>query len=250
MAVYYGDTQCGHCCTLWWHSNGMLVRVELNCALSSDMAVTLNMTVFMYFGDSQRCRVYLLWWWSCVVCAISRHGKLSQRVHVCALNLVIQLCCILLSSDMAIALNTAMFEQNGRCGYVLKPTVMWERSHVMYNHFNPWDKEFDGLHATIFTLHVRPMSLKWCLPSVSDCLSLYPLMQSVSMFLFICLFRVCVCVCVCVWVHACMRACVRACMHACMCACMCFRVLACMWERVRGGRERERKKRERVLVYI
>ena len=238
MAVYHGDTQCGHCCTLWWHSNGMLVRVELNCALSSDMAVTLNMTVFMYFGDSQRCHVYLLWWWSCVVRAISRHGKLSQRVHVCALNLVIQLCCILLSSDMAIALNTAMFEQNGRCGYVLKPTVMWERSHVMYNHFNPWDKEFDGLHATIFTLHVRPMSLKWCHPSVSDCLSLYPWIQSVSVFLFICLLGV---------VRACMCECVHACMHVCVhvfpCACLHVR-------KSERGRERERKKRERGLVYI
>ncbi|PVD29972.1 hypothetical protein C0Q70_09233 [Pomacea canaliculata] len=58
------------------------------------------------------------------------------------------------TEDTAIALNTAMFEQNGRCGYVLKPSVMWDKSHVMYNHFNPWDKEFEGLHATIFTLHV------------------------------------------------------------------------------------------------
>ena len=46
------------------------------------------------------------------------------------------------------ALNMAMFEQNGQSGYVLKPAVMW------YNHFNPWDKEFDGLHATKLTLHV------------------------------------------------------------------------------------------------
>ncbi|KAK7110047.1 hypothetical protein V1264_013981 [Littorina saxatilis] len=58
------------------------------------------------------------------------------------------------TEDVAIALNTAMFEQHGRCGYVLKPAVMWDRNHVMYNHFNPWEKEFDGLHATIFTLHV------------------------------------------------------------------------------------------------
>ena len=52
------------------------------------------------------------------------------------------------------ALNTAMFEQNGRSGYVLKPAVMWDKSHMMYNHFNPWDKEFDGLHATLLTLRV------------------------------------------------------------------------------------------------
>lgn len=56
-----------------------------------------------------------------------------------------------------------MFEQNGRCGYVLKPSVMWDKSHVMYNHFNPWDKEFEGLHATIFTLHVCLNFLNFCL---------------------------------------------------------------------------------------
>ncbi|KAK3593089.1 hypothetical protein CHS0354_038127 [Potamilus streckersoni] len=58
------------------------------------------------------------------------------------------------TEDTAMALNTAIFEQNGRSGYVLKPAVMWDKSHVMYNHFNPWDKEFDGLHATILTLHL------------------------------------------------------------------------------------------------
>lgn len=56
--------------------------------------------------------------------------------------------------DTAIAINTAMFEQNGQSGYVLKPAVTWDKSHVMYNHFNPLDKEFDGLHTTVLTLHV------------------------------------------------------------------------------------------------
>lgn len=53
------------------------------------------------------------------------------------------------------ALNTSMFEQNGQSGFVLKPAVMWDKSHMMYNHFNPMDKEFDGLHATVLTLQVR-----------------------------------------------------------------------------------------------
>lgn len=52
------------------------------------------------------------------------------------------------------ALNTSMFEQNGQSGFVLKPAVMWDKSHMMYNHFNPMDKEFDGLHATVLTLQV------------------------------------------------------------------------------------------------
>ncbi|XP_041369675.1 1-phosphatidylinositol 4,5-bisphosphate phosphodiesterase epsilon-1-like [Gigantopelta aegis] len=58
------------------------------------------------------------------------------------------------TEDVAIALNTAMFEANGRSGYVLKPLVMYDKNHVMYNRFNPLDKEFDGLHATILTLHI------------------------------------------------------------------------------------------------
>lgn len=51
-----------------------------------------------------------------------------------------------------------MFEQNGLSGYVLKPAVTWDKSHVMYNHFNPLDKEFDGLHTTVLTLHVSSIS--------------------------------------------------------------------------------------------
>ncbi|KAK6186335.1 hypothetical protein SNE40_008388 [Patella caerulea] len=58
------------------------------------------------------------------------------------------------TEDTAMSLNTAMFEGNGKSGYVLKPTVMRDKTHMMYNRFNPWDKEFDGLHATILTLHI------------------------------------------------------------------------------------------------
>ena len=55
------------------------------------------------------------------------------------------------TEDAALHLNTALFEQTGRYGYVLKPALMWDRSHVMYHRFDPWDKEFDGLHV----LHVH-----------------------------------------------------------------------------------------------
>ncbi|KAH3786899.1 hypothetical protein DPMN_165014, partial [Dreissena polymorpha] len=58
------------------------------------------------------------------------------------------------TEDTAIAINTAMFEQNGQSGYVLKPAVTWDKSHVMYNHFNPLEKEFDGLHTLVLILHV------------------------------------------------------------------------------------------------
>lgn len=56
--------------------------------------------------------------------------------------------------DTALQINTAMFEQNGGCGYVLKSKVMRDRTHMMYGRFNPWDKDFDGLHTINLTITV------------------------------------------------------------------------------------------------
>ncbi|XP_023290532.1 1-phosphatidylinositol 4,5-bisphosphate phosphodiesterase epsilon-1 [Orussus abietinus] len=58
------------------------------------------------------------------------------------------------TDDAALHLNAAMFEQNGQGGYVRKPSVMWDKGHMMYRRFNPWDKEFDGLHSAHLTLSV------------------------------------------------------------------------------------------------
>ncbi|KAK0080494.1 hypothetical protein PV326_008131, partial [Microctonus aethiopoides] len=58
------------------------------------------------------------------------------------------------TDDAALHLNAAMYEQNGMCGYVRKPAVMWDKGHMMYRRFNPWDKEFDGLHSIHLTLSV------------------------------------------------------------------------------------------------
>ncbi|XP_024084473.1 1-phosphatidylinositol 4,5-bisphosphate phosphodiesterase epsilon-1-like isoform X1 [Cimex lectularius] len=58
------------------------------------------------------------------------------------------------TEDAALHLNSAMFEQNGRCGYVPKPAVMRDRSHMMYRRFNPWEKEFDGLHSSQMILNI------------------------------------------------------------------------------------------------
>ncbi|XP_073996296.1 uncharacterized protein isoform X2 [Rhodnius prolixus] len=58
------------------------------------------------------------------------------------------------TEDAALHLNNAMFEQNGRCGYVPKPAVMRDRTHMMYRRFNPWDKEFDGLHSSQMILNI------------------------------------------------------------------------------------------------
>ncbi|KAK9721923.1 Phosphoinositide-specific phospholipase C, efhand-like [Popillia japonica] len=58
------------------------------------------------------------------------------------------------TDDLAMQLNTALFESNGKCGFVSKPNVMWDRSHVMYRRFNPWDKEFDGLHSCQIVINI------------------------------------------------------------------------------------------------
>lgn len=58
------------------------------------------------------------------------------------------------TEDISMQLNTALFETSGKCGFVCKPSVMWDKSHVMYRRFNPWDKEFDGLHSSQIVINV------------------------------------------------------------------------------------------------
>ena len=58
------------------------------------------------------------------------------------------------TSDTNIALNNALFDQNGRRGYVLKPRVMRGPDHVLYKRFNPFKKEIEGLHSTFIELTV------------------------------------------------------------------------------------------------
>ncbi|XP_049820565.1 1-phosphatidylinositol 4,5-bisphosphate phosphodiesterase epsilon-1-like isoform X2 [Aethina tumida] len=58
------------------------------------------------------------------------------------------------TDDSPMQLNSALFEMNGRCGFVRKPSVMWDRSHVMYRRFNPWDKEFDGIHSSQIVINI------------------------------------------------------------------------------------------------
>ncbi|XP_055588696.1 1-phosphatidylinositol 4,5-bisphosphate phosphodiesterase epsilon-1-like [Uranotaenia lowii] len=58
------------------------------------------------------------------------------------------------TEDMPMHINKAMFEENNSCGYVRKPDVLWNRSHLMYRRFNPLEKEFDGLHVTQLVINV------------------------------------------------------------------------------------------------
>lgn len=58
------------------------------------------------------------------------------------------------TEDQPMHINTAMFEENGCCGFVCKPDVLWDPNHIMYRRFNPLDKEFDGLHSSQIVVNV------------------------------------------------------------------------------------------------
>ncbi|KAK2163869.1 hypothetical protein NP493_1446g00009 [Ridgeia piscesae] len=53
--------------------------------------------------------------------------------------------------DPNMHINTAMFEQNARCGYVLKPPVFWDKTHTL---FNPFGRDFEGIKPTTLTIHL------------------------------------------------------------------------------------------------
>ena len=52
-------------------------------------------------------------------------------------------------------INSAMFEQNGHSGYVLKPAVMRDRNDPMLERFNPWDKDNDDMKVYSVTFNVQ-----------------------------------------------------------------------------------------------
>jgi hypothetical protein len=83
-------------------------------------------------------------------------------VQMAALNFqtcgtVVGVCTLLTCSvtDVAMTLNGAMFEQNGNCGYVLKPSILWNPMHPMYMKFNPFAKDHANVCAVHFDLQVR-----------------------------------------------------------------------------------------------
>jgi hypothetical protein len=58
-----------------------------------------------------------------------------------------------------------MFEQNGNCGYVLKPNIFWDKEHPQYGRFNPSIIEREGscseLTITVSSMHtLLSMNLK------------------------------------------------------------------------------------------
>uniref|UniRef100_A0A9J2P4G7 Phosphoinositide phospholipase C n=1 Tax=Ascaris lumbricoides TaxID=6252 RepID=A0A9J2P4G7_ASCLU len=56
--------------------------------------------------------------------------------------------------DVAMAINAAMFEQSGNCGYILKPRALWDDTHPLYRRFNPLSKDLASHSALILTLTI------------------------------------------------------------------------------------------------
>ncbi|KAL3981937.1 Phosphatidylinositol-specific phospholipase C X domain family protein [Acanthocheilonema viteae] len=58
------------------------------------------------------------------------------------------------TADTAMAVNAAMFEQTGNCGYTLKPRILWDDSHPHYNRFNPLCKDTTSISALLYTVTI------------------------------------------------------------------------------------------------
>ncbi len=54
------------------------------------------------------------------------------------------------TTDAFQILNLALFEQNANSGYVLKPSVLWNKQHPEYGRFNPFEKKRDGEYLAFY----------------------------------------------------------------------------------------------------
>lgn len=57
-------------------------------------------------------------------------------------------------SDLPMQLNSALFEYNGGCGYVLKPAVLWDRSCPFYQQFCPMERDVEMISPTVYSVTV------------------------------------------------------------------------------------------------
>ncbi|XP_054454527.1 1-phosphatidylinositol 4,5-bisphosphate phosphodiesterase epsilon-1 isoform X2 [Anoplopoma fimbria] len=58
------------------------------------------------------------------------------------------------TDDLPMQLNTALFESNGGCGYVLKPAVLWDRSCPLYQQFCPMERDVDKMSPAVYSLTI------------------------------------------------------------------------------------------------
>ncbi|XP_023281807.1 1-phosphatidylinositol 4,5-bisphosphate phosphodiesterase epsilon-1 [Seriola lalandi dorsalis] len=58
------------------------------------------------------------------------------------------------TDDLPMQLNTALFEANGGCGYVLKPAVLWDRSCSLYQQFCPMERDVEKMSPAVYSLTI------------------------------------------------------------------------------------------------
>ncbi|XP_041830274.1 1-phosphatidylinositol 4,5-bisphosphate phosphodiesterase epsilon-1 [Melanotaenia boesemani] len=58
------------------------------------------------------------------------------------------------TDDLPMQLNTALFEANGGCGYVLKPAVLWDRSCPLYQQFCPMERDLEKMSPAVYSLTI------------------------------------------------------------------------------------------------
>ncbi|XP_076981516.1 1-phosphatidylinositol 4,5-bisphosphate phosphodiesterase epsilon-1 [Tamandua tetradactyla] len=58
------------------------------------------------------------------------------------------------TDDLPLHLNAAMFEANGGCGYILKPSVLWDKNCPMYQKFSPLERDLESMDPAIYSLTI------------------------------------------------------------------------------------------------
>ncbi|XP_061564651.1 1-phosphatidylinositol 4,5-bisphosphate phosphodiesterase epsilon-1 isoform X3 [Cololabis saira] len=58
------------------------------------------------------------------------------------------------TDDLPMQLNTALFEANGGCGFVLKPAVLWDRSCPLYQQFCPMERDVEKMSPAVYSLTI------------------------------------------------------------------------------------------------
>uniref|UniRef100_A0A4W5QNE3 Phosphoinositide phospholipase C n=1 Tax=Hucho hucho TaxID=62062 RepID=A0A4W5QNE3_9TELE len=58
------------------------------------------------------------------------------------------------TDDLPMQLNTALFEANGHCGYVLKPPVLWDRCCPLYQQLCSLERDVASMSPTLYSLTI------------------------------------------------------------------------------------------------
>jgi len=148
---------------MWWHhlkaTSGVLWHAEDDVTESSTQHLK-NQSM----GEDTRGH----WNMTCFFMGRSSQAKKRNKNLDC---LVLVNNRISSPSDLPMQLNTAMFESNGGCGYVLKPAVLWDRSCPLYQQFCPMERDVEKMSPAVYSLTVSNENM-WSGRSIGKCLQI------------------------------------------------------------------------------